>query len=287
MKGIGRYIKRKILNKFFFVMFGDCFFNGQILKKFRKRIYSKINYSKYSTNLNQINQFEYRISSQNNEDGIINYITNKISVNKFFVEIGVEFSEFNSMQLIKNGWSGMIIEAKSKECRNLKMCLDYFFPNNQVNILNNFVTKYNINQIIISNAKNKIIDFLSIDIDGLDYYILKNLDLKNVNFICCEYNSFLGKHKKLTVPYNDNFSYKGDYYCGASLNAFNDLLNKKGFFLVAVESAGVNAFFLRNKFKYIFEELFPLLSFREQSRIDKETKDRIYNNLKKFDFIEL
>lgn len=156
MLRIGRYIKRKIFDKFFFVMFGDYFLNRQILKKFRKRLYSKINYFKYSINLDKINQFEYRFSSQNNEDGIINYITNKIPVNKFFVEIGVDFSEFNSMQLIKNGWCGMIIEARSKECKNLKMCLDYFFPNNQVNILNNFVTKYNINKIIISNAKNKI-----------------------------------------------------------------------------------------------------------------------------------
>lgn len=287
MLGIGRYIKKKILDKFFFLIFGDYFLNRQILKKFRKRLNSQINYSKYSSNLDKINQFEYRISSQNNEDGIINYIVNKISVNKFFVEIGVEFSEFNSMQLIKNGWSGIIIEARSEECMNLRMCLDHFFPNNEVNILNSFITKDNLNQILTLNVKNKIIDFLSIDIDGIDYYVLKNLDLENIKFICCEYNSFFGKHEKLTVPYNDNFAHKGDYYCGASLNAFSDLLSKKDFFLVAVDSAGVNAFFLKNKFKDIFEELSPLLSFREQSRMDKETKNRIYNNLKKFDFIEL
>ena len=287
MLGIGRYIKKKILNKFFLFIFGDYFINRQTLKKFRKKLYSKISYSKYANNLDKINEFEYKISSQNNEDGIINHIINKIYVNKFFVEIGVEFSEFNSMQLIKNGWSGVIIEAKFEECKNLRMCIDYFFPNNKVNILNSLVTKYNLNQILSLNGKNKIIDFFSIDIDGIDYYALKNLDLKNINFICCEYNSLFGKHKKLTVPYSNNFIHTGDYYFGASLNAFNDLLNKKGFFLVAVDSAGVNAFFLKNKFKNIFEELSPLFSFREQSRMDKETKDRIYNNLKKFDFIEL
>ena len=287
MLGIGRYIKKKILEKFLLTIFHNYFLNHQILRRFRKKLYSKISYFQYSNNLDKINKFEYKISSQNNEDGIINYIINKISVNNFFVEIGVEFSEFNSMQLIKNGWSGIIIEAKSEECKNLKMCVDYFFPNNQINILNSIVTKDNLNQILSLNAANKIIDFLSLDIDGIDYYVLKNLDLKNINFICCEYNSFFGRKKKLTVPYNDNFTYKGDYYFGASLCAFNDLLNKKGFFLVAVDSAGVNAFFLKNKFKDNFEELSPLLSFREQSRMDKETKDRIYNNLKKFDFIEL
>jgi hypothetical protein len=287
MLGIGRYIKKKILDKFFFVIFGDYFLNHQILKKFKKRLHSQISYTKYAGNLDKINQFEHKISSQNNEDGIINYITNKISVNNFFVEIGVEFSEFNSMQLIKNGWSGIIIEARPQECRKLRMCIDHFFLNNEVNILNSFVKKDNLNKILFLNAKKKIIDFLSIDIDGVDYYVLKSLDFENINFICCEYNSFLGKHKKLTVPYNENFFHKGDYYCGASLAAFNDLLSKKGFFLVAVDSAGVNAFFLKNKFKYIFEELSPLSSFREQSRMNKDTKERIYNNLNKFDFIEL
>ena len=128
------------------------------------------------------------------------------------------------------------------KCKNLRTCIDYFFPDNEIIILNNFVTKDNLNQILTLNANNKIIDFLSIDIDGIDYYVLKNLNFEKINFICCEYNSFFGKYKKLTVSYNDNFIHKGDYYFGASLNAFSDLLSKKGFFLVAVDSAGVNAF---------------------------------------------
>ena len=61
MLGIGRYIKKKILDKFFFVIFSVYFTNRQILKKFRKRLNSQINYSKYSSNLDKINQFEYKI----------------------------------------------------------------------------------------------------------------------------------------------------------------------------------------------------------------------------------
>jgi hypothetical protein len=133
------------------------------------------------------------------------------------------------------------------------LCIDYFFPNNKIIILNIFVTKDNLNEILSFHVKKKIIDFLSIDIDGIDYYVLKNLDLKNVNSICCEYNYSFGRERKLSIPYIDNFYHKGDYYFGASLTAFNDLLSKKGFFLVAVDSAGVNAFFLKNKFKDIFD----------------------------------
>lgn len=287
MFGIGRLLKKKVLYKFLFFALGNLFTKMQILKKFKKRLNAKKKNLKYSTNLDAINQFEYMISSQNNEDGIIDHITNKICISKFFVEIGVEFSEFNCLQLIKNGWSGIIIEANQEECQRLKLCIDYFFPNNKIIILNIFVTKDNLNEILSFHVKNKIIDFLSIDIDGIDYYVLKNLDLKNVNSICCEYNYSFGRERKLSIPYIDNFYHKGDYYFGASLSAFSDLLESKHFFLACVESAGVNAFFVKEKFNKYFKKISPLLSFREQSRMNRNLKDKIYNASKNFNLIEV
>ena len=49
------------------------------------------------------NYFEYRVTSQNNEDGIIEHIFSNIPNNKFFVELGFHFFECNSLNLIKNG----------------------------------------------------------------------------------------------------------------------------------------------------------------------------------------
>ena len=44
------------------------------LLKFLNKINQKKKYENFSSNLDNINKKEYRITSQNNEDGIINFI---------------------------------------------------------------------------------------------------------------------------------------------------------------------------------------------------------------------
>ena len=76
--------------------------------------------------MDNINQYEYKITSQNNEDGIIEYIFKKIPNNKYFVEIGFDLHEFNSLNLIKNNWNGLLIDANKEECIALQTLLKYF-----------------------------------------------------------------------------------------------------------------------------------------------------------------
>ena len=78
--------------------------------KFKRSINRTKTSIKHSDNLDEINQFEYKITSQNNEDGIIEHIFTKIPNNKNFIEIGFCYYEFNSLNLIKNGWSGILID---------------------------------------------------------------------------------------------------------------------------------------------------------------------------------
>ena len=77
-------------------------------KKFLKSIYAnKIKLSK-SKNLDKINDYEYKITSQNNEDGIIDYLKSNITnPDNLFFEIGFDFSEFNSLNLIKKIGQGL------------------------------------------------------------------------------------------------------------------------------------------------------------------------------------
>ena len=46
-------------------------------RKFKKEISKDKSNIKFSDNLDKINEFEYKITSQNNEDGIIEYIFRK------------------------------------------------------------------------------------------------------------------------------------------------------------------------------------------------------------------
>ena len=66
----------------------------------------------------KINQHEKKISSQNGEDGIIDYIFSKIgTTNKFSVEFGVgDGFESNTAYLLeKKNWKGLMMDYGSDD----------------------------------------------------------------------------------------------------------------------------------------------------------------------------
>ena len=121
--------------------------------------------------------------------------------------------------------------------------------------------------------KKKTLGFLSIDIDGNDYWVLLEI-LKNKIFpevIIVEYNASLLKHS-ITIPYIEDFNlythHSSQCYHGASLTAFNNLLSKYDYSLIK-SIAGVNAVFVNNEVlkKSNFLKIDPkdnLLVLREQ-----------------------
>ena len=285
-KTIVRLLQKILINKGHSYLL-KIFFFLRSFKKFKRSINTQKNFSIFSKqNLNEINNFEYKITSQNNEDGIIDYIFTKIPNNKYFCEIGFSYYEFNSLNLIKNGWSGKLIDANKNDALALETNLSFFFPKARIEILNNFVTKDNINDLVYGTQKKNIIDFFSIDIDGNDYWVIKNLVLENINVICVEYNHWLGKNKK-TIKYNLDHKFLDDGIFGASLSAMNDLLNSKGFYLVAVESSGTNAFFVNKKYSNKFKILSPDECFKSVGRFYSEEKKKyIFRNVKNSNFFE-
>ena len=60
------------------------------------------------------------------------------------------------------------------------------------------------------------------------------MELENIKCICLEYNHWIGKNKKKTIPYDENFEFIDNGYFGASLLAFHDLLKHKKFDLMFV-----------------------------------------------------
>ena len=110
MFGIGRKIKkdffgyllRYVKNNFSEKTYSFFIFLS-IFRKFKREINKKKQFDKFSKNLDPINNFEFRITSQNNEDGIIQYIFSKIPTNKYFVEIGFGTFQSNSLNLISLG----------------------------------------------------------------------------------------------------------------------------------------------------------------------------------------
>ena len=139
-KLITRFIQF-FLKKFFINSLYSKYLFYKTKKKFNKSINAHKSHDKFSENLDKINHFEYKITSQNNEDGIIEFIFKQIPNNKYFVEIGFGFYEFNTLNLIKDKWDGKLIDVDYDEAIALKKNLDYFFPSNKVEVINNKVTK--------------------------------------------------------------------------------------------------------------------------------------------------
>jgi len=275
----------RILQSFLRTFFTNSLFPYFLMlrtsKNFKRKINTEKQLKKFSDNLEAINEYEYKITSQNNEDGIIDYIFSKIPNKKYFIEIGFGYYEFNSLNLIKKGWQGKLIDINTEESIALRSNLNKYYPKSKVEVINTKVTKENINKLALKKDLNKEIDFFSLDIDSNDYWILQFMDLSNVNVLCCEYNHWLGKDHRLTIAYDENFKFIDNGIWGASLLALTDLLSSKGFSLIAVESSGTNAFFINNQLAKNFEILSPLKSFKSVGRFyNEETKKKIFNNIK-------
>jgi len=201
-------------------------------------------------NYNSLHQVEFKVFSQWGEDGIIQFLINKIKIkNKIFIEFGVQnYKESNTrFLLVNNNWSGLIIDGSKEFIDFIKN--DEIYWRYDLTAINAFITRENINSLISEYSQEEEIGILSIDIDGNDYWILKEINTIKPSIIICEYNSIYGNSLSLTVPYNAAFdrtkAHYSNLYWGASLQALCDIADEKGYFFIGSNSAGNNAFFVR------------------------------------------
>lgn len=193
---------------------------------------------------------EYKVYSQWGDDGIIQYLINKLGIkNKTFVEFGVEdYSEANTRFLLEfDNWSGLIIDGSEENVKKIQS-QDYYWRHNLTAVCE-FVTKQNINRIIKENGFSGDLGLLHIDIDGNDYWIWDAITCIRPTIVIMEYNSTFGLHP-WTIPYKKDFvrnnAHFSNLYFGASITALEHLATKKGYSLICSNSAGNNAYFVRN-----------------------------------------
>lgn len=184
-----------------------------------------------------LKDFEHRHWSQHGEDGVLQKIFEVIPPrNRQFVEIGAHFHEANCLRLQQHEkWRGFYF--------------DDFHEFHPLGFYKCWVTRENINGLFdrLSDAGiSKQLDILSIDVDGVDFYLWNELDGSwQPSVVIVECTTQLGLEDKV-IEYDPNFRWDGSIYAGASVTAWTNLAKKKGYSLVYIESAGVNMFFVRN-----------------------------------------
>lgn len=198
-----------------------------------------------------LHEYEFRVYSQWGEDGIIQHLIKTIpDLEKTFIEFGVQnYVESNTrFLLVNNNWAGLIIDGSQKNIDYVKSDAIYWQHNLKAECA--FITRENINTIIKNSGLNGDIGLLSIDIDGNDYWIWEAIDVVTPAIVVIEYNARFGDQLAVSIPYEPNFirssAHHSNIYYGTSLSALFKLGAKKGYNLVGCNSAGNNAFFLRN-----------------------------------------
>jgi hypothetical protein len=202
--------------------------------------------------LEDIREAEFKVFSQFGEDGILQYLVRETRLPRAlwtFVEFGVEsYQEANTRFLLLNdGWRGLVMDGSPSNIAKIKQSPTYW--RHDLNAVAAFVDADNINRLISEGGYRGEVGILSVDIDGNDYWVWERIDVVNPIIVVAEYNSVFGARRAVTIPYDPRFV-RGDahyshLYWGCSLKALELLGKRKGYVLVGSNSAGNNAFFVR------------------------------------------
>ena len=197
-----------------------------------------------------LHEREFRVFSQWGEDGIVDHLVRHVPIpRRVFVEFGVEgYDEANTRFLLVNhNWAGLVLDGDPKAVQRIRKQREYWLYN--LKAVEAFVTRDNIDALLAEHGVTGEIGLLSIDIDGMDYWIWEAITVVQPAIVIVEYNARLGRDEAVTVPYDAAFDRRRAHhsivYYGASLRALHALGARKGYDLVGVGSAGLNAFFVR------------------------------------------
>jgi len=162
--------------------------------------------------------------------------------------------EHNNKSNNSTKWNGVLIEADTSRYSELKSLHD---PLGNICINKEVSCQPTSTQSLLSILKRDAqklsydFDFLSIDVDGIDYWLLVNVleGGYRPKCICIEFNPTMPSDLIYIQPRDDNIRH------GSSLSAMVELANNEGYTLI--ETTLFNAFFIRNELydKYFINEV--------------------------------
>jgi len=236
----------------------------------------------------------FSFNSQFEEDGILLYIFSLIKpTNRRVVEIcaGAGRECMSANLIINHGWDGLLFDGDKD---NVEKGKKYFAEFKSVRLnppkyIQSWITKDNINKLIIDNGFIGPIDLLSLDIDGIDYYLMQAITAINPRVIICETHNIIPDNLSLAIPYNANFNHLEEThpdFMGVSLLAMKKLLNKKGYRLIGANRYGFNTIFMR---KGVGEKYFPQVSIKSvhDNSFTREAKSTRWSRVKDMPWVKV
>jgi hypothetical protein len=175
--------------------------------------------------------------AQNGEEAIIEYILTNIGTNKYLVDLGAKdgYSLSNTRYFVENGYECLMIDSDSEAGETKEVKKHKLFSGNVIPLLKTYKCP-------------KVFDMLDIDLDGTDYWILKNV-LENYSplLILAEFNASIPMGRSVTIPNESEFEWSGDNFFGFSFSAGQKLAEEFGYTIVHQEN-NMNLFMVKNEY---------------------------------------
>lgn len=189
---------------------------------------------------------ELRIFSQNGEDGVTFELLRALGIEEdYFVEFGVGDGWSCNTRLLAEalGWSGAYFEIDNESFLALS---ERYVNSKKVVARQGAITPDNVNHFFDEAGVPENLSYLCIDIDGQDYWVWRALEPRfQPAIVVLEMNLAYGLEDSLGEALGADQSVLTETW-GSSFQALVALSRSKGYSLVHVEMAGVNAFFVRD-----------------------------------------
>jgi len=191
--------------------------------------------------------FGKKVYSQNDEDGLIAEIFNRIgTTDRSFIEFGIgDGLENNSYALLFQGWRGTWIEGSETATAAIRRGLPNTIASGTLKVIHSFITRENIDKLLATAGERREVDLLSVDIDGNDFHVFDAITVVDPRVLVIEYNAKFPPPVSFCMDYDANHVWAGDDCFGASLTFLEVACRRKGYVLVGCNLTGANAFFVR------------------------------------------
>jgi Methyltransferase FkbM domain len=155
------------------------------------------------------------------------------SVDRYAVDIGASdgWTSSNTYFMFRRGWKGLALECDDGRFEQLRSLHARF----KTEVVHAKVTPLNVVELLRSHDVRPDFTFLSIDIDGYDYFVLEALLTQfRPKLICAEINEAIPPPLRFSVKWDPDHSWSGDHFFGQSISQLAALGRENNYALVGL-----------------------------------------------------
>jgi hypothetical protein len=199
-----------------------------------------------------LSAYECRVMSQRGEDGIVYEILRRAGFpTRRSIELGCGTNGGNSGLLAACfEYRSLMVDGRGRNVAILRERL----AGTRAEVIERWISSETVGPLIHETGFSGPVDYLGIDLDGVDYWVWDANRACDPLLVVAEYNSTFGPAEAVTIRDDPEFTRTKAkragaprLYFGASISALSALARRRGYRLVATTSEWThNAFFLKN-----------------------------------------